>query len=370
MPSPGPGPTTVIVIPAPPGPVTYLPRPDGPRHSYNPNNPDRSTPVPSSIISNSQPNPNGSNGSPTSSTTSSTTNTPVIVGSVAGFAALMAILATSVICYRRGRNSSRRRTLDILQAMDGPSSKGTSQNHLAASSPAMSGGVLDMSSAASGYDDRYDYEMQLDHNTRQGYGVHDSESSLPMFQTSRHPMVPPFAVATPMSRSQTGFDQNPTDPMYNGAPNGMNGAGYYSDRDLYSSSWNQQSGLWVMNPDTTYSDVIRHIYASGSATSLDKGLQSSQSLGTTIISHSPHPNLHRNANNPHAVPDSPTLQAGPTGCDEGETAESAGMPSSSTPSGQDARDTLVERNRSPKLIPKPSLPVLSREDWGILAPEL
>jgi hypothetical protein len=125
-----------------------------------------------------------------------------------------------------------------------------------------------------------------------------------------------------------------------------------------------------MNPDTTYSDVIRHIYASGSATSLDKGLQSSQSLGTTIISHSPHPNLHRNANNPHAVPDSPTLQAGPTGCDEGETAESAGMPSSSTPSGQDARDTLVERNRSPKLIPKPSLPVLSREDWGILAPEL
>ncbi|KAG0006826.1 monothiol glutaredoxin grx5 [Modicella reniformis] len=186
----------------------------------------------------------------------------------------------------------------------------------------MNGGVVELNSGISRrYNDGYDYEMQpnADYQVQQshGHGGYDSYGNLlphqghqpnsAVFQEDRHhhfPMVPSFAAASSVNMSRPGFGQSAPQVLYNGGSvlRNMESAGYYNEHNMFTNGdWNQRNGLWAVNPDTTYSEVIQQIYAASSpmttASNLDAALPSGQSLDAT--------------------PDSPTLRSSTPGGDGG-----------------------------------------------------
>ncbi|KAF9377697.1 hypothetical protein CPB97_009999 [Podila verticillata] len=227
--------------------------------------------------------------SPGSSSSSPDSNIPVIVGSIAGVAALAVILITSISCYRRRRRrATRELTFDAL----GLSSTTGKRNTLPFTSNKPAGAIGLNSVTSGGYDDDdgYGYDMQSHgggypsprHN--QGYGGNNNIINSNQFNTGYdaygqgvHPTIfnedqhhhgGAYTTASSMSRSRMGFDQNLPEVMYrNGEEDQVAAAatGYYDDTG-YDVAWNEQidphgqgygqggyvNGLWVANPEGQY----------------------------------------------------------------------------------------------------------------------
>ncbi|KAG0241658.1 hypothetical protein BGX31_000961 [Mortierella sp. GBA43] len=175
------------------------------------------------------------------------------------------------------------------------------------------------------YDDGYDPELGSTGSGRDIAGNPLTQAgyrgSPQMLQVEQYPSMMSFAGS--MNRSRSG------DQASESGLEGSPGAGYYNEPSLYSGSiWNHQTGSWVMNPDTTYSEAIRQLYASGSpmiseAELNDGGIARSQSIATTIVSSTPISGpISRN--HPHTIPDSSLLHRSPSGCgDDEETGDGA-----------------------------------------------
>ncbi|GJJ78889.1 hypothetical protein EMPS_11248 [Entomortierella parvispora] len=357
--TPTPSPTTTSVYVPPATTHSQLPPPI--------TGPGRSTTIETSSVPTSTSTVGPATGGTSSSTSS---NVPAIVGSIAGVAALIIIVATSVICYRRSRRNNRELTFDALQGMSGPGSasgKRQSFNYLThADSPTVSGrAAVGLNSVTSGgYDDGYDYEMQSNSgypvqnhnynpNNYDGYaggsphpGYHPSptifQEDLLQHQASvaasSLPVAASFAAA---GRGRTGFDQNLPEVMYNGVEDHAAATGYYNDADIYhQQGWSGQpadghvgsQGLWVANPEALrrreeeaeYYNHINTIY--GETPHNDNELlttvpvpptqfASAHSLeSTTLASNggevSPTRNKFRSSGNPQTLPeDSPILKS-------------------------------------------------------------
>ncbi|KAF9205198.1 hypothetical protein BGZ59_000603 [Podila verticillata] len=227
--------------------------------------------------------------SPGSSSSSPDNNVPVIVGSIAGVAALAIILITSISCYRRRRRRANRElTFDAL----GLGSTTGKRNTLPFTSNKPAGAIGLNSVTSGGYDDDdgYGYDMQSHVNGgypsprhNQGYGGNNNINSNhfnagydaygqgvhpTIFNEDQHHGVAAYTTASSMSRSRMGFDQNLPEVMYrNGEEDQVAAAatGYYDDTG-YDVAWNQQidphgqgygqggyvNGLWVANPEGQY----------------------------------------------------------------------------------------------------------------------
>ncbi|KAG0349636.1 hypothetical protein BG005_010874 [Podila minutissima] len=225
---------------------------------------------------------------PGTSTSSSNNNIPVIVGSIAGVAALAIILITSISCYRRRRRANRELTFDALGLGN---TGGGKRNTIPFSSNKPSGAIGLNSVTSGGYeDDDYGYDMQQQgsgngypsphqpyNNSHQhqqqfnngydayGQGVHPTIFN----EDHHHGGGGAYATASSMSRNRMGFDQNLPEVMYrNGEEDQVAAAatGYYDDTG-YDVAWNQQmdpsaqyghgqggyvNGLWVANPEGQY----------------------------------------------------------------------------------------------------------------------
>ncbi|KAF9326362.1 hypothetical protein BG006_010192 [Podila minutissima] len=223
-----------------------------------------------------------------SSSSSSNNNIPVIVGSIAGVAALAIILITSISCYRRRRRANRELTFDALGLGN---TGGGKRNTIPFSSNKPSGAIGLNSVTSGGYDDdEYGYDMQQQgsgngypsphqpyNNSHQhqqqfnngfdvyGQGVHPTIFN----EDHHHGGGGAYATASSMSRNRMGFDQNLPEVMYrNGEEDQVAAAatGYYDDTG-YDVAWNQQldpsaqyghgqggyvNGLWVANPEGQY----------------------------------------------------------------------------------------------------------------------
>ncbi|KAG0070558.1 hypothetical protein BGZ93_002412 [Podila epicladia] len=217
------------------------------------------------------------------SSSSNNSNIPVIVGSIAGVAALAIILITSISCYRRRNRANRELTFDALGLGN---TGGGKRNTIPFSSNKPSGAIGLNSVTSGGYDDDdYGYDMQqqggngypsphqpYNNNHQQqfnngydayGQGVH------PTIFNEDHHHGGAYATASSMSRNRMGFDQNLPEVMYrNGEEDQVAAAatGYYDDTG-YDVAWSQQmdpnaqyghgqggyvNGLWVANPEAQY----------------------------------------------------------------------------------------------------------------------
>ncbi|KAG0298516.1 hypothetical protein BGZ97_004023 [Linnemannia gamsii] len=321
---------------APPITTTSRDVPSVTRPTHNTNtNPNSSVSIPPTTTSGS----NNANGS--SSSTSPSSNVPVIVGSVVGVLALVVIVATSVICYKRRKRNNRELTFDTLEGMSGPalsSRRRASLNYLTSSSPVITSGnnvgLNSVPSAHGGYDENYDYEMQSNvgyptplqpqHNSAyHQQGVYDGYGS-PHQGYRPSPTIfqedAPYATASSMGRGRTGFDQNLPEVMYNrGEIDHDPTTGYYHhEDDIYDqAAWTQDQlhphGGYVAEQGHWDAEAMLHQYDNEPELPLPpthQNAMSTPSLDSTLIGSPGRPkNQNVTAHNPQAILESPILKS-------------------------------------------------------------
>ncbi|KAG0218157.1 hypothetical protein BGX33_008332 [Mortierella sp. NVP41] len=292
---------------------------------------------------------------PPTSKSSSPSNLPVIVGSIAGVAALIIIIATTIICLRRKRRNNRDLTFDVLQGMNSGGSGGagagatssrarqSQQRYRASALPAPPSGV-------GAYDDGYDYDNQIGGGGQGGYGHHQGydDTGYDAYGSPHHAYQNPsifqedsmaYSTANAMSsRNRQGYDQNLPEITYRNGndlihPSG-GATGYYED-DLYSqqlagdNGWEHQNaaaggyigpkGLWIANPTTEkqyqqhqqqqqqqqYQDEVEMMPPSSTMT-YEKNSITQYDSDTAVDSSSPRSKFR--GHNPQTLPESPRLQ--------------------------------------------------------------
>jgi hypothetical protein len=260
---------------------------------------------------------------------------------VVGVLALVVIVATSVICYKRRKRNNRELTFDTLEGMSGPalsSRRRASLNYLTSSSPVITSGnnvgLNSVPSAHGGYDDNYDYEMQSNvgyptplqpqHNSAyHQQGVYDGYGS-PHQGYRPSPTIfqedAPYATASSMGRGRTGFDQNLPEVMYNrGEIDHDPTTGYYHhEDDIYDqAAWTQDQlhphGGYVAEQGHWDAEAMLHQYDNEPELPLPpthQNAMSTPSLDSTLIGSPGRPkNQNVTAHNPQAILESPILKS-------------------------------------------------------------
>jgi hypothetical protein len=327
---------------------------------------------------------------------------PVIVGSVAGLAAVIIIVATTIICFRRRRRNNQELSFDTLQGINASgaaSRQHASQRYTTSPLPAAAGRA---SMTTAGYDDGYDYDTPSNVATSQGYGSHgvySHDSVYDPYGTPQHAYQNPsifqedsLAYSSPMGRSRIGYDQNLPEIVYRNGndlndPNADGATGYYDD-NMYNqqAGWNQNmsggyigpKGLWVANP-TTENQYQQEYYPEQQA---DIELQQQQqqqqtqsrmsyeknsvnqndNFSDTDVGSSSSPQSKFRGHNPQALPASPRLQqlrsgdlfgqdsnTAPTSPRSAAAVAAAGMPASGSPQ-EGSGSTPPPLNSSPRLM--------------------